>query len=301
LQKEWAKTGNISLRDFYLRRILRIFPAFYTYLMVLAVLSVAGFLSIAWSHFLDAGLFLWNYKHIWDSSVGEGNWLLGHIWTLSLEEQFYLLWPLSLLLLRPRGAMWLALALIFVMPSCRIASYFLLPAWRGQLLMMLHTGADAIMFGCFLALTLNTARVSGILYRFRHPIWPIFSCLFVWMVSPTIGILLPGHLGGGYEISLGRSLAGMCVAFLVAWLLKHPESLAGKLLNSRLMIHLGVLSYSLYLWNPLFLTSPNKTWTGIFPLNLVCTYLAALLCYHLIEKRFLKMKGKFSAKRALIE
>ena len=299
LKKEWTKTGSISLRSFYLRRVLRIFPAFYTYLIVVAILTAAGLLSIAWSHFLDAGLFLWNYKHIWDATAGEGNWFLGHFWTLSLEEQFYLLWPLSLLLLRPRGAMWLALILILAMPCIRVVSYFILPTWRGQLLMMLHTGADSIMFGCFLALTLNTTRMAGILSRFQHPIWPIFAGLFAWLVSPAIGILLPGHLGGGYEITMGRSLTGLCIAFIVAWLLKYPEGLAGKLLNSRPMVNLGILSYSLYLWQQLFLTPLNRTWTGIFPLNFVCAYLAALLCYYLIEKRFLNVKGKISTEKAL--
>ena len=95
LQKEWLATGGISLRNFYLRRILRIFPAFYFFLLTLILLSAFGVLSIARSHFLDAGFFLWNYKQIWDPTLGQGNWFLGHFWTLSLEEQFYLLWPLS--------------------------------------------------------------------------------------------------------------------------------------------------------------------------------------------------------------
>jgi peptidoglycan/LPS O-acetylase OafA/YrhL len=60
------------------------------------------------------------------------------------------------------------------------------------------------------------------------------------------------------------------------------------------MVHLGVLSYSLYLWQQLFLFPVNKTWTGEFPFNLGCAYVAALMCHNFIEKPFLKLKGKFA-------
>jgi len=57
LKEEYEQTGQVSLRDFYLRRILRIFPAFYTYLLVLAILTATGVISIASSHFLMQGFF----------------------------------------------------------------------------------------------------------------------------------------------------------------------------------------------------------------------------------------------------
>ena len=291
---EYETSGTIGLRNFYLRRVLRIFPAFYTYLLVLTVLSLFGCVSIAPRNFLEAGTFLWNYQNMWDSTSRDGYWFLGHFWTLSLEEQFYLLWPLTLLLLRIRRAMWVALALIIVMPFIRLVSYFLFPESRGQLIMMLHTGADPLMFGCLLGLTMKHRSVNRMLDCFAAPVWPILAALFVWLASPLIAAVLPGHLQGGYMTTLGRSLAGLSLIFIIAWLLRNPECLAGRLLNSKVMVHIGVLSYSLYLWQQLFLTPLNVTWTGKFPLNVGCAYLAALLCYNLIERPFLKLKSTFA-------
>jgi peptidoglycan/LPS O-acetylase OafA/YrhL len=297
LQSEYKSSGTISLRNFYLRRVLRIFPAFYTYLLVLALLSLFGCIQVALSHFIEAGLFLWNYQHMWDStSGGQGYWYLGHFWTLSLEEQFYLLWPLTFLLLRMRLAAWLALALIIFMPFVRLGSYFLFPELRGQLIMMLHTGADSLMFGCLLALLIRHEKMNKFLDYMASPYWPLLAGMFAWLISPLIATSLPGHFEGGYSTTLGRSLTGFSIAFIIAWLLRYPGCLVGRLLNSAPMVHIGVLSYSLYLWQQLFLTPLNRTWTGEFPFNLGCAYVAAWLCHTLVEKPFLKLKDKFAQK-----
>ena len=295
LTVEHAATGTINLRNFYMRRVLRIFPAFYFYLLVLAGLTVFGVIPIAFSHFLDASLFLWNYKHLWDPTNGPGIWYLGHFWTLSLEEQFYLLWPLALLLLKMRNAVWVALALIVVMPIVRLASYFLFPESRGQLTMMLHTGADSLMFGCLLALLIRHDKMEALLEHVRNPLWPILATLIICILSPLVADCLPGHMEGGYSNTLGRTLTGVCVTFIIAWLLKYPDCLAGRFLNSKAMMHIGILSYSLYLWQQLYLTPLNKTWTGVFPVNVGCAYLTALACLYLVEKPFLKLKQNFAS------
>jgi peptidoglycan/LPS O-acetylase OafA/YrhL len=294
LNAEFSNTGTIRLGKFYARRVLRIFPAFYTYLLVLGILTVTGIIPIAVSHFLDAFFFLWNYKHLWDPTNGPGNWFLGHFWTLAVEEQFYLIWPLALFLLKAQRTAWFALALIILMPIIRVVSYFYFPDSRGQLSMMLHTGADSIMFGCLLALVMRKCRMEALMERFKHPFWPIAAALLAGIGSPLLGSCLPGHVEGGYTNTLGRFVTGLAIAYVIAWLLKYPGSLAGRILNSPLMLHLGVLSYSLYLWQQLFLTPLNTTWTGVFPLNLVCAYAAAWLCFNLIEKPFLRLKQKYS-------
>ena len=301
LTGEYAASGTINLRNFYLRRVLRIFPAFYTYLLVLGVLAILGIIPVALSHFVDAGLFVWNYKHFWDPTNGPGIWYLGHFWTLSLEEQFYLLWPLTLLFLNIRRAAWVALALIILMPIVRLVTYFEFPESRGQLMMMLHTGADSLMFGCLLALVIRHDRTNALLDRLKKPLWPVAATLFACIVSPLAAACLPGHVEGGYSNTLGRSLTGISVTFVIAWLLKFPDCAAGRFLNSRLMVHIGVLSYSLYLWQQLFLTpfKQRKLGTGELPLNFraACMW-PPLLSYHVtVEKLFLGLKEKFAFSR----
>ena len=59
------------------------------------------------------------------------------------------------------------------------------------------------------------------------------------------------------------------------------------------MVHIGVVSYSIYLWQMLFLAPENHSWTGRFPLNLGCVLLAAHLSYWLVEKPFLNVRNRF--------
>ncbi len=295
LRREKEKTGRIRLRDFYVRRALRIFPAFYTYLATLALLCVLGVLALSKLHFLYAATYLWNYKHLFDPhpEAGGGGWFLGHIWTLSMEEQFYLLWPGALVLFGLRRSARLAVGLIFAMPAFRLGTYVLFPSSRGQILMMAHTGADALMFGCVLALWQGRPRFQATMKRLDNAVWPVVAILFAWIVSPLVEAKLPQHLAGGYAATLGRSLSGLSVAFLMAWLLRHPSSLGGRFLSTPLMVYVGVLSYSLYLWQQLFLTELNHTWTGRFPWNLACAVLVGTLSYQFIERPFLNLRKRF--------
>ena len=97
---------------------------------------------------------------------------------------------------------------------------------------------------------------------------------------------------GTYTLPIGRSIDAACACAIVLAMTRHPASLAGRLLNTRVLVHVGVLSYSLYLWQQLFLTSLNTTWTGRLPVSLLCAYLAALTSYLVIEKPFLALKKR---------
>lgn len=89
---EKEKNGDISLKDFYLRRVFRIFPVFYLYIIVLILLKIFLVPNIFSSYLLviSAALYLWNYKqYISIPETGNGYWFMGHFWSLSMEEQFY--------------------------------------------------------------------------------------------------------------------------------------------------------------------------------------------------------------------
>ncbi len=89
LLREWTATGRISIGQFYRRRALRIFPAFYAYLFVITGLTFFRPTGVNGETFLAAATFTWNYHHLWISIPPEGAWNLGHLWTLALEQQFY--------------------------------------------------------------------------------------------------------------------------------------------------------------------------------------------------------------------
>ncbi|MEO7329892.1 MAG: acyltransferase, partial [Minicystis sp.] len=98
LFEEHARSGTVSLRGFYLRRTLRIFPAFYVFVAVVLVLDRLGKITLLPYDALTALTYTMNFH-----PTASRSWQVGHLWSLSVEEQFYLLWPAIVLFTRPRG------------------------------------------------------------------------------------------------------------------------------------------------------------------------------------------------------
>jgi len=287
LRREQEKQGTINIPAFYRRRVLRIFPAFYSYLAVITILSVLKIIPLHLDNIVTAGTFLWNYGHYWLHDGNKYGWYIGHFWTLSLEEQFYLLWPAALALLRPKKALLLALTLIVLMPPIRVITYFLDPSSRGQVGMMLHTAADALMFGCVLALGEGTPIFEKLWKYFQNWLIPLITSLFVLVVWPYISVH-HRHLSAPF----GMTFNGISLAIVLLWLVRNPQSVVGRFLNSPGLVFIGVLSYSLYLWQQLILGPVNGTWTHQFPINLVLCFALGTASYYVIEKPFLALRHR---------
>lgn len=292
LLEEREITGTISLPNFYARRALRIFPASYAFLGCILIFVIIGVMTISKPQLLAAATYTWNYFPLWHcASTAEGSWFLGHLWTLSLEEQFYLFWPATLLLLGNKKSLNLAVILVALMPIIRIGSYFLFPAQRGYLGMMLHTAIDTIMIGCVLALTLHNCSLRPLAVRVNLRVILPIALVFVFLVSPFLNLFFRG----GYSITVGFTLDAIGAALLILHAgFLEPGALPAQMLSLPPLVFIGRLSYSWYLWQQLFLTRLNHTWTGSFPLSVLCSFGAALASYYLIERPFLRLKHKFS-------
>jgi peptidoglycan/LPS O-acetylase OafA/YrhL len=93
---ELDATGWLSLKNFYIRRAFRIFPAYYAYLAVVGVLSLAHFYPVDWKSLLGAATYTLDYFPM------PLPWILAHSWSLCAEEHFYLLWPACIALVPRR-------------------------------------------------------------------------------------------------------------------------------------------------------------------------------------------------------
>lgn len=278
LLRELNCDGRIRLGRFYRRRALRIFPAFYVYVLVIAGFWLGGVLVERGGSFAAAATYSWNY---YPHPVG---WNLAHFWSLSLEEQFYLLWPAWLWLGGRRWGGRLALTGIMLGPASRVATYFLWPAMRNQIYMMLHTRLDTILMGCALALWWDDPRLQDWLQRhYRRTILPATAMLLI--VSPALRL----WLRGGYDLPIGYTLDAALIALLMAYLMQRPGGAIGRILNSRLLCHVGVLSYSLYIWQQLFMRWPHG---DRFPLNLVLAVIAAEISLRCVERPALRWRER---------
>jgi len=109
-----------QLRNFYMRRVLRIFPIYYAVLLVAFIILPALGSAPAWSIANKSNeIWYWLYLVNWDIPIEGGGGGLSHFWSLAVEEQFYLLWPLAVIALSPRALSRLCLALIVSAPIAR--------------------------------------------------------------------------------------------------------------------------------------------------------------------------------------
>jgi len=139
LLREYERSSTINLRDFYLRRAFRIFPAAFVFLAVVIVLY---WHQMRWYHITAAMLYVANM----DMSRP---WIFGHLWSLSIEEQFYLLWPFALKKwFRHRSPV--LLGVLLATPVFRLLLYAF--KVRGGLLGSLPVFADQLAIGCLLAI-----------------------------------------------------------------------------------------------------------------------------------------------------
>jgi peptidoglycan/LPS O-acetylase OafA/YrhL len=287
LKREKDKTGAISIAGFYVRRMLRIFPAFYSYLIVIFLLSATKVLLVSDSAIASAGLFLWNYSHLWIAEGPQSSWYVGHFWTLSLEEQFYLLWPLTFVLLGGYRSALIAFILIAVMPEVRLASYFVTPGSRGQLGMMLHTALDGIMFGCLLACCEGNPRFERIFAMLNRGAVAILAVAFLFLINPYIS----SHVRG-YSVTYGMTFSYVAITMIIFWCVRNPSGAVGRILQTRGLVYLGTISYGVYLWQQLFLTPFPEYRILAFPWNIPLSVAVAMISYHLIELPIQRLRRK---------
>ncbi|WP_338868044.1 acyltransferase [Spirosoma sp. SC4-14] len=288
LLAEADRTGYIHIRKFYLRRFLRIFPVFYCYIAVVLILKWFFIPDILSSYYppLFAGLYLWNYQDFFNYPIiptDKGYWFFGHCWSLSMEEQFYLLWPFIMSRYSRSTVSKICLVLIIGMPLLRAAYYVVYPGMHLQLRMMLHTGGDAILMGCLGAL-LETKLLQHRLTQWllKNPVFVGLCVVMLFFISPKLAIMYKGS----YGMTIGMSLDNALILILLLWSV-HVSSVVATFLNNRWLVRLGMMSYSIYIWQQLFLTYQLDGWATKFPQNFIVVAGVAYLSYRLIEKPIL--------------
>lgn len=275
LLKEVGKTGTISIKEFYLRRTLRIFPASYFFLFCLTTAFFLGLLELHRGDLLHAYTYTINF-------FPQRSWWVGHLWSLSVEEQFYLLWPATLLFLGVRKGIKAAVAVVLLGPVMRLGTFYFWASQRAGIGNTFPTVADAIATGCVLA-GYKDQLLS--LPWFRRI---LDSRLFFFV--PLLALALNARGGARLRWALLETAINVLIAMCVCRATIDVKSVIGRILNSAPLVYVGVLSYSLYVWQQPFLNRGATGWAQRFPENIVLAFAAAISCHYVIEKPFLKIR-----------
>jgi peptidoglycan/LPS O-acetylase OafA/YrhL len=279
LLAEHARTGTISLRRFYFRRALRIMPAFYFFLCAMALAAALGLVPVTRFELLRAATYTANY-------AGTG-WTLGHTWSLAVEEQFYLLWPSLIVLLGVRRSFMGAALVLLLSPLFRSIAA-LSGHWPDNPRYSFECVADALATGCLLAYVRpwlwNQAGYRRVLELGAMELWPMT------ILALAVASARWEHFGS----IVGISLLNVAIAVWIDWCLRFPGSRVGRILNARPIAFVGVLSYSIYLWQQPFLR-PGHTLR--FPLSMLGLGVVALASYFCIERPMLRLRARVEGRR----
>ncbi len=285
LCSEERRFTNISLKNFYLRRVLRILPAFSVFILIICLLILLDLvIDTPWATIVWSVMFLKNI-------LGTGS-TVAHLWSLSIEEQFYLVWPIIFSVIGRRRLLAPTLGLILAIVVYRTAAINIAPYLHGRGIFELRSDfrMDSILVGCALALLLDrrpeqSNQFAPLVRWVTHPIW-IGPLLIFWTLYCDIPPLWSVYLT--VQTALVCGLVFNAIAF--------PDTVLGRVLRRRWIGFVGLISYSLYLWQQVFLVTNDPDWGLVreFPFCLFIAGAAAVLSYFIVERPFLRLKRRFS-------
>lgn len=301
LVAEYRESGAIGLRNFYLRRCLRLMPAFLLMLLVFVGYCLLRFDGRALERYLQSVALAVTYTSNWARALSlnsvEG---LGHTWSLAMEEQFYLFWPLLLLgLLRLGGGPRQLVAVVVVLALVSWGWRVIL-AWHGAGADRLYNGLDTRLDALMVGGALGVAQAFGLLESLRRP----GARLMLGLAAvPALLYLVAVATRAHYWVDMRLyywmlALVELSAACLILNVVCNSSGWLNRLLCLRGLVWLGGISYGLYLWHfPIyvFMRADGASPWRILLLGSLATLLVACLSYYWLERPFLCLKRRYSA------
>ena len=307
LLREHANTGRISLKKFYIRRALRIWPAYY--LMILGTLLAALLIITVYPASKSSELVLrtikWPAMYLTDMYTAYANTercTLLHSWSLAIEEQFYLIWPL-ILCWNVKQAKRVAIVSIIAIAAWRTWLTYHLP--EGVIAMRRtyyapDTRMDQLMFGALLAFIVLNEKQFAILARLVRIHSVQLAIAGIFLTALYINVRWSGHIGN----ALGYSMSAFSIAMGLGYVnVVQPKWILAAL-ESRPMVYIGRISYGMYLFQPFIVMGLRRVFgkpenaaesIALCMAAYLGTIIVATASYRYFESPFLRLKGHFSA------
>jgi peptidoglycan/LPS O-acetylase OafA/YrhL len=292
IRLEYQRTGDIRIRNFLIRRALRIWPLYFGYAVVMClagfvVFSLPARVSGSWvlAHLSFSANFMTAFKGF--SPVP----FTSHLWTLSLEEQAYFVIPFVLLAISRRPPRTLIL-LVALAAALLILTLARLGFWTAGLptdaIFVLPTRADALVLGAGVALLFEDRKLPSV---------PILSMCILVIVLPYL--LAGATLQGTLLVSLYPLVGVTCAMVLLLSL--RSERLKSAL-SWRPIRYFGKISYGIYVYHLLCISIAAELLARLGMSNpvvalsatIALTLTFAAASYHLYESYFLRLKERFT-------
>jgi len=300
LLSEEAQSGAISIRSFYLRRVLRIWPLYY-------LLVLSGFFLLPKIPLLDMP-FVPTSAHPWRDcflymtifpNLATPMPYLGHLWSIGVEEQFYILWPVLLVVFPNR--LRLLLGIIVAYLGAFLAADLLLEPRAGSVTDVLR---GALVFFRIDCIALGGVAAVVLFHRLQ-PALRVLTSRAAQVGAPALLAIL--YLWNVQVPKLTYELYAVVFAMMILNIAAHPESF--RWLENHLLDTLGKVSYGIYMYHPLaivlsliglrtLLGGERGGWlfsASVYGLGLASTVAIALVSYYGFELRFLRLKLRVSS------
>lgn len=301
-------------RNFYMRRVLRIFPLFYGVLMLVFIVAplIPIFQGKTLDYLLERQAWAWLYGvNVYIAIQGDWSFsYLEHLWSLCVEEHFYFVWPLIVLLFArwPRTLIAVSLSIALGAMLARIAGSLMgLSWWTTYVLTPFRL--DGLALGAFLAVTM---RRPGGLERLVRALPRVVAVACLLLVSTFLWTRLVSREGLELVLPARAAMIQILLACLLVWaLVAPPWTATSRVFRARWLVFLGTYSYGLYVYHHFisYYLTTNRTELELAErlgshgaaialqatLGVAASLAVAYVSYEFFEKRFLSLKRYFQA------
>lgn len=294
-----TKDNQHYYKNFWARRVLRIFPLYYAVLILILLPAILFKINTIDEPSITYWFYAQNWKFTFDGNFHAGKGTLNHFWSLAIEEQFYLIFPIIIKLFKPKALF--ATIISFIAIAIVLRFYLFYNDNIGYYLFT-FSRIDSLLIGAALAYLIRNNK--ELIIKYIH-------FVFIFSLSIIILIMYNGSWQDSYKHfgTFGYTIVALFFATLIIYSIstfKHNP--LKKIFNNNILKYLGKIAYGLYVFHFIFYVLFKPALEKLFfdlteseiiskmigsIVVLILTLITSYISYHFFEKRFLKMKKKF--------